>query len=322
MSARPRTPIAVPRAFLLPIVPVILIVIAVWGLTAFDLSKRRPNQIEGLHLAEESAGIWTGVPRPASAQYLSATDRLASNGPWYLDRRGAAVDVGAGAKAGTGYRTVQMGSVPVGRRPQSFDIDPWGESGAPALFAVEQRSDGIAVTVHALRPGGEVLEQGGPALAPVRGGARDFLIAKWSGSEPDLFVIDARRSAGQRFRPWEMRIYSGESGFRSQLDRMTLPARLGSTLTGWWLDLARISGRRPDLVVTSQNRTTATGLTEVHVLTGDSGFQAFSTEGATSLPDRPGPGQHFTYVGQGDSGGLMSIDAGEKQVSLSLIPLQ
>ena len=322
MSASPRTSTAVPKVFLLPIVPVILIVIAVWGLTAFDLSKRRPNQIEGLQLGAEPAGIWIGVPRPASALYLSATDRLAFNGPWYLARRGGAVDVGAGAKAGTGYRTVDMGSVPVGRRPQRFGIDPWGGSGAPALFAVEQRSGGIVVTVHGLRPGAGVLAQGGPALPPVRGGARDFLIAKWSGSEPDLFVIDARASAGQRFRPWEVRIYSGESGFRSRLARMTLPARLGSTLSGWWLDLGRIIGHRPDLVVTSRDRTTATGLTEVHVLTGDSGFQAFSTEGATSLPDRPGPGQHFTYVGQGNSGGLMSISAGERQVRLSLIPLQ
>jgi hypothetical protein len=315
-------PTSVPRAFLLPIVPVILVVIAVWGLTAFDLSKRRPNLIEGLRLPAESAGVWTGVQRPASALYLSATDRLAFNGPWYLDRRGGAVDVGAGARDEAGYRTVQMGSVPVGRRPQSFDVDPWGGSGAPALFAVEQRSGGIVVTVHDLGPGGRVLAQGGPDLAPVRGGARAFLVAKWSGSEPDLFVIDARRSEKQRFRPWQMRIYSGESGFRSQLDRMTLPARLGSTFTGWWLDLARISEQRPDLVVTSRNRMTATGLTEVHVVTGNSRFQAFSTEGATPLSETPGPGQHFTYVGQGDSGGLMSIHAGEQQIRLSLIPLR
>jgi hypothetical protein len=322
MSAGTRTFTGPTRVLLWPIMPVLLVAIAVWGLTAFDLSKRRPDQIQGLYLADEPAGTWTGVPRPASAQYLSATDPLTSNGPWYLERRGAAVDLGAGVRAGAGYRTDHLGSVRVGEGRQSFDVDSWGGSGAPALFAIEQRRAGPFVTVHGLGPSGGVLAQGGPALAQVRGGARTALIAKWTGTEPDLFVIDARRSASQRFRPWEMRIYSGESGFRRQLESVTLPARVGSTLTGWWIDLGRISGQRPDLVLTSRNRTTATGRTEIHVVTGDSNFQAFSTEGATPLPERPGAGDHFIYVGQGKAGALMNVDAGERSLTLGRIPLQ
>lgn len=306
-----------------PLLTVLAIGLFVWGLSIADLgSERRPPTAA---LGATPPAPWQGVEPNRSDRFASPSDATTPVGPWLLRRRGPALEVQAAGPLEEGrYRTVYRGTVPVGTGALAFDVDRWGPANAPALFAIRRTKGRMDVRVFGLDGGPAVIARGAAEPPPPRFGQRRYLVGTWSGRKPDLFLIDGGRGTPGTadFRPWKLRVYSGESGFATPILLVNLPERIGSRLDPWWIDLRRLSGSRPDLVLISRDVPTGTGRTEIHVLTGASQYQQFSLETPTPVPAEPGPLHRFLYHRPPGAGSLLNIDLAGEEVMVQELPLR
>jgi hypothetical protein len=305
-----------------PLLIVLAIGLFVWGLSIADLgSDRRPPTTV---LGATAPAPWVGVEPDPSDQLSSPSDPTEPIGPWLLRRRGAALEVSAADGLDGGrYRTAYRALVQVGADPQAFDVDRWGDANAPALFSVRKAAGSLDVRVFGLDTAPGVVAQGTAETPPARSGQRRFLVGTWSGRKPDLFVVDGGTGAvgSTGFRPWKLRIYSGESGFSNLLLLVNLPDRVGPSLDPWWLDLRRLAGGRPDLVLISRDVPTGSERTEIHILTGASQYQQFSIEAPTPIPAEPGPLQRILYQRSSGMGALLNIDLAGDPVTVQELPI-
>lgn len=162
------------------------------------------------------------------------------------------------------------GTVP-GAAGASFDATRWGDH---ALAVMRQVRRGISVRLYAKENFRLLVRGVAPAAPPRR--RRTLALATWSGGRPDLFVIDWGRGRV----PVTLRVYSGESLFRKRLLTQVLPVIVGET-DETILEIARVEGRRPDLVLLKRRGPQA-ARPEVHVLSGESLFTEFETHLAVS----------------------------------------
>ena len=115
------------------------------------------------------------------------------------------------------------------------------------------------------------------------------MVATWSGSEPDLFILTRGRFSS---RPL-LQILSGESGFSEQLFETRLPFR-GLGEDEWSVDVGQIAilprksngrvvrGTRTDLFLVNHNPDKEHS--DVHVMLGESGFQWDAFQRALDTP--------------------------------------
>ena len=206
------------------------------------------------------------------ARAITDGDRPAADEPlWTVAPRGGRVVVLAfDVRARTAREVLREElSLPGSRRPTDFDIGRWDpDARAPALFAMRRVRRGIDVRVVPATGGTRPLARGlAPAPPPPPGGRRDLAVGTWSGSRPDVFVVDRPRPPAAV----SVSVYSGESRFRARVLRRALPLR-GFDPAQWSADVARLRGEALDLLLYRTPR--ANEYPEIRALSGESGFQA------------------------------------------------
>lgn len=216
----------------------------------------------------------TGEPAGAVAaqasQALSNGDGLLDNEPlWTARRRATAVTLtGYTLAQGKQWRRTSEVRFRARVRPSArLDIASWsGETRALFALRTSQRAVGVEVWGANARRLLSVGRANEPSLFD--NGTRDVAIATYSGTLPDLFIVD-RGVANERAR---LAIYSGESAFRAPILRTRLPV-VGLSAGNWTLDVGGVAPGRPDLILLA--RRGESGGPELHVLSGATGYRSF-----------------------------------------------
>lgn len=154
----------------------------------------------------------------------------------------------------------------------------------PVAFAIGNRGATAVVEKHDLTGSGRLLDSAGSRpIKRARGGSREARIATWSGSEPDLFLIDRGLADGTM----AVRVLSGESGYRKVLLDVEVPKAAGFPPGQWQMDVGLIDGEKPDILLVTATPRTPSGSTEVHVLSGEQKYSRFLMQVTSVLPARP-----------------------------------
>ncbi len=187
--------------------------------------------------------------------------------------------------------------------PGAFALTSWGPHGGPALLVAHHSTAGGGVVIISLNGSHRVVAKGPDRLAvPGRTETEMIAVGHWSGPREDLLVAYRQRTGVV-----EVEIWGGVLGTGERLATLTVRGRFPASSFSLIIAPLPIPRARPSLVWVSRNAT-ATGRTEVHVMPGNSDFQARSEQAPTMMPDRL-PQLRYT-IGLGRSGlpRLFAID--------------
>jgi len=159
-----------------------------------------------------------------------------------------------------------------------FDIGAWAPWRNLALFSMTQGPSRLSITIAPTRSGEGRPQRFSAPIAPATEGATNkFMIATWSGTKPDLFIVTSGSSDSRAL----IRVLSGESGFQRQLFTSPLPFR-GLSPEQWSFDVGQLAtipkedpnrsvvGARPDLMMVHHEP--GREHSSVEVLLGEAGF--------------------------------------------------
>lgn len=308
---------------------VLSVSLIVWVLAAFDLTLL--PRVSSLYLGTLPAKRITGVTVTPGSVLLTSTDPTGPANLWVLNRGDSGTRV-VGVQlspwhhrlgARTRPPTISMrATLPhvVGR---PVDVETWAGAG-PALFVVSSPRRSPTLRLISLRTGRPLLESTVP-LPAQKSDLRDFFVARWSGPRPDLFVLD--RNVNRRKplspRPWLIRIYSGESGFKKLVLESSIKKSISKQLSqrNWWLDFGVRRPPKPSLILVTRGKETGTGQTEVHTLSGHSRFHRFSLHTGTELPEQDSLTQRFLFQSERKGGTVLMAQTRHGRLGLVPVPL-
>jgi hypothetical protein len=307
---------------------VLAISLIVWALALFDLTLL--PRVAGQYLGTLPAKHLVDVTVPPGSMLMTSTDPAAPADLWILSRHGATTQVigvplpvvhtrrGARDKTLTASVRTTLPS-PAGL---PVDIEDWPGAG-PALFVVSSPRRSPSLRLISLRTKRTLLESKLP-LPAQKNDRREFFAGHWSGSRPDLFVIDrdVNREHPPSRRQWKIRIYSGESGFKKLVFGTSIKKRLSKQISqgDFWLEVGNRRQPKASLVLITKGET-GTGQTEVHVFSGRAGFRRFTLESGTELEDRIGLRRRFIFESERRGGTIYMVRDEEGQLSLVPVPL-
>jgi hypothetical protein len=160
-----------------------------------------------------------------------------------------------------------------GFKSSVVQVSVTGRVSRRVVFAIRRRRNRILIEEHDLGRRGRLLARFvSSAVSRPIAAQRDLRIGTWSGTQPDLFVIDRHLPDGTM----RVRILSGESRFREQLLNVAVRAGTGFPRSQWSVDVGRVGNGRPDIILVTHYSDTGSGSTEVHVLSGDTNYSQFS----------------------------------------------
>jgi hypothetical protein len=307
---------------------VLAVSLIVWALALFDLTLL--PRVTGQYLGTLPPKRLANVTVPPGSVLMTSTDATAPADLWILSRHGPTTQVigvplpvvhtrrGARDKTLTASVHTTLPS-PAGL---PVDVDDWPGSGA-TLFVVSSPRQSPSLRLISLKTKRTVLESRVP-LPPQKGDRREFFVARWSGSRPDLFVIDrdVNRRHPQSRRQWKIRIYSGESGFKKLGFETSIKKRLSRQFSqgDFWIEVGNRRQSKASVVLMTKGET-GTGQTEVHVLSGHSGFRRFTLESGTELKDRIGLHRRFIFASERRGGTVYLVRNQDGHLSLEPVPL-
>lgn len=308
---------------------VLAVSLIVWALALFDLTLL--PRVSSQYLRTLPSKRLVGVAVAPGSTVVTSTDLDAPASLWVLSRRGTETEVvgvpmprphdprGVRHRALTpGLRTT-LGTL--GGKP--IDVEEWPGSGS-VLFVVSSPRRSPRLRLLSLHSGRPLLESRVPLL-PQRTDSRDFSVARWSGPRPDLFVVDrdVNRLRPKSPHPWSIRIYSGESGFKKLAFQTSIRKKLSQQLSrrDWWLDVGLRRQLKPSLVLVTRGKRTGTGQTEVHILSGHSGFHRFTLHAGTELPERDGLTRRFVFQSERRGGAAVMTEIRHGRLRLVAVPL-
>jgi hypothetical protein len=306
---------------------VLAVSLIVWTLTLFDLTLL--PRVASKYLGTLPSKRLVGVTVAPGSLVVTSTDPISPTNLWIIaSHDDAARIVGvhlARPHSRRGVRskilTPRLRTTLRGVEGTPFDLETWPGAG-PALFALSSPRRSPLLRVISLRTGGQLLESRVP-VSPQKSDRRDFFVARWSGPRPDLFVID--RDVNRRRPPsprrWSIRIYSGESLFEKLAFETSIKKSLSRKLSqrDWWLNVGVRHRPKPSLVLVTRGKRTGTGQTEVHVLSGRSGFHRFTLHTGTDLPERDGLTRRFVFQSDRDGGAVLMTEI--RHGHLRLVPV-
>lgn len=305
---------------------VLAISLIVWALALFDLTLL--PRVTGQYLGTLPAKHLVDVTVSPTSTLITSTDATAPADLWILSPHGATTQVvgvplpvvhtrrGARDKTLTASVRTTLPS-PAGL---PVDVEDWPGAG-PALFVVSSPRRSPSLQLISLRTKRTLLESKLP-VPPQKSNRREFFVGHWSGSRPDLFVIDrdVNRLHPQSRRPWKIRIYSGESGFKKLVFEFSMKKQRSRQFSqgDFWIEVGNRRQPKASVVLITKGET-GTGQTEVHVLSGHAGFRRFTLESGTELKDRIGLNRRFIFESERRGGTIYMVrnDAGR----LSLVPV-
>lgn len=211
------------------------------------------------------------LPMPLPATIVAAdSDSPVDNTSVVVISREAGVDTPTVSEANPGDKAADVRTTkvrfPAAARSAGVDVGTW--NGNRAIFGFREVRDGIDVQVRARALTSRPLALGHAPTTRARQASQIFAIATWSGALPDLYVI----TRGTRTERTRLEIYSGESLFATRITSAVLPL-LRTSRERWALDVGRGLGIKPNIV--GVRRGGEAGAPEVHVLSGDAGYQQF-----------------------------------------------
>jgi hypothetical protein len=307
---------------------VLSVALIVWALALFDLTLL--PRVASRYLGTLPAKRLADVTVPPGSMLITSTDATAPADLWILSRHGATTQVvgvplpvvhtrrGARDKTLTASVRTTLPS-PAGL---PVDVEDWPGNGA-TLFVVSSPRQSPALRLISLRTGRTLLKSRVP-LPVQKNDRREFFVARWSGSRPDLFVIDrdVNRRHPQSRRPWKIRVYSGESGFKKLIFETSIKKRLSRQFSqgDFWIEVGNRRQRKASLLLITKGET-GTGQTEVHVLSGHSGFHRFTLESGTELKERIGLSRRFIFESERRGGTIYMVKNQNGRLSLVPVPL-
>jgi hypothetical protein len=307
---------------------VLAVSLIVWALALFDLTLL--PRVTGQYLGTLPAKHLVGVTVPPTSTLMTSTDATAPADLWILSRHGATTQVvgvplpvvhtrrGARDKTLTASVRTTLPS-PAGL---PVDVEDWPGAG-PALFVVSSPRRSPSLQLISLRTKRTLLESKLP-VPPQKSNRREFFVGHWSGSRPDLFVIDrdVNRLHPQSRRPWKIRIYSGESGFKKLAFEFSMKRQRSRQFSqgDFWIEVGNRRQPKASVVLITKGET-GTGQTEVHVLSGHAGFRRFTLESGTELKDRIGLHRRFIFESERRGGTIYMVRNEDGRLSLVPVPL-
>jgi hypothetical protein len=307
---------------------VLAVSLIVWALALFDLTLL--PRVTGQYLGTLPAKRLADVTVPPGSLLMTSTDATTPADLWIISRQGATTQVvgvplpivhthrGARDKALTASVRTTLPS-PAGL---PVDVEDWPGAGA-TLFVASSPRRSPALQLISLKTGRTLLKSMVPVPAQ-KNDRREFFVARWSGSRPDLFVIDrdVNRRHPQSRRPWMIRVYSGESGFKKLAFETSIKKRLSRQFSqgDFWIEVGNRRQPKASVVLMTKGET-GTGQTEVHVLSGRTGFRRFTLESGTELKDRIGLHRQFIFESERRGGTVYLVRNQDGQLSLVPVPL-
>jgi hypothetical protein len=309
--------------------------LVIWGLTLFDLTLL--PRIDAQYLGTLPSKRLVGAAVAPNTTVMTSAGATSPANLWVLTRHRKSVQV-IGARLPSEHRRsrkvggrilrVRMRTT-VRRLGRATPIAVAGWAGRhPALFTVSSAHRFPVLRILSLQGKHHLVLESRVPLPPQRTDRRDFFIARWSGSRPDLFVIDrnAERHRPLRppsSRPWSIRVYSGESGFKRLVVHTLIRQRLSRRLSkfDWSLNIGSRHHRKPSLVLVTKAHITGSGKTEVHILSGQSKFRAFSLHAITEIPSRVSLKRQFVFQSERSGGSVLMIEIARGQLLVRPVPL-
>jgi hypothetical protein len=307
---------------------VLAVCLIVWALALFDLTLL--PRVTGQYLGTLPAKRLADVTVPPGSLLVTSTDAKAPADLWILSRHGATTEVvgvplpivhtrpGARDKTLNASLRTKLPS-PAGL---PVDVEAWPGAG-PTLFVVSSPRRSPSLQLNSLKTKRTLLKSRLP-LPAQKSDRREFFVGHWSGSRPDLFVIDrdVNRRHPQSRRPWKIRIYSGESGFKQLAFERSIKRRLSRQFSqgDFWIEVGNRRQRKASVVLMTKGET-GTGQTEVHVLSGNTGYRRFTLESGTELKDRIGLHRQFIFGSERRGGTVYMVRNQGGRLSLLPVPL-
>jgi hypothetical protein len=307
---------------------VLAVSLIVWALALFDLTLL--PRVTGQYLGTLPAKHLVDVTVPPGSMLMTSTDAAAPADLWILSRHGATTQVigvplpVVHTRRGALDKTLTASVRTALPNPSGLpvDVEDWPGAG-PALFVVSSSGRSPSLRLISLRTKRTLLESK-LSLPSQKSDRREFFVGHWSESRPDLFVIDRdiNRDHPPSLRPWKIRIYSGESGFKKLIFEKSIKKRLSKELSkgDFWLEVGNRRQPKASLVLITKGET-GTGQTELHVLSGRAGFRRFTLESGTELEDRIGLHRRFIFESERRGGTIYLVRNEDGRFSLVPVPL-
>ena len=221
--------------------------------------------------------------RDVSAQLVSDGEQTSGSSLWSLTIvRGA---LRASQWSLTSGRILTGPAVPAGPRPRGesprFSVVSLGAAYPDVLGVMTSLKSRIHVELRDLAHSGRTLVAGTtPALPLASDENRDVGLAAWTGTTPDLIVVNRSATAPVM----HVQVFSSASNFRDRLldvivPKGPFPADEFSLLIG------AVNSPTADLMLVSRGSTRSSH-TEVHVLLGQQAFQTFGEQSPVNLPEK------------------------------------
>ncbi|WP_211588918.1 FG-GAP repeat domain-containing protein, partial [Allorhizocola rhizosphaerae] len=203
-----------------------------------------------------------------------------------------------------------------------FAFTDWDRDGRPDLAGIKKSSTGSGRTeVHILSGASgfqQFVFQAGTAIEQT-GAEWDFEFADWDrDGRPDLAGV---KKSGTGSGRTEVHILSGASGFQQFVFQAgTAIGQTGATWEFQFADWDRDG--RPDLAGVSKS-STGSGRTEVHILSGASGFQQFVLQTGTAI-EQTGANWEFAFTdwdrdGRPDLAGVKKNSTGSGRTEVHIL---
>ncbi|WP_369930813.1 FG-GAP repeat domain-containing protein [Xanthomonas sp. NCPPB 2632] len=238
-----------------------------------------------------SGFAWSSTAR-LTCQYLATTPVAQKPADLYWINT---VNTGSGRTevhvldAGSGYTTYKLHAataLALGNTDQwSFALGDANGDGKTDVYAISRYGNGTPnVEVHILDGStnySTFLGHYSTGLGAVQGGlAFTFDIGDYNNDgKPDLYVF---QKAGGASGHTEVHIFNGADGFSTRLLDAVMPMAPTGSDDAWEFHVAANAGNngKPDIVAIAKQNGAST---EVHVVSGSSGYTAYSLETATAL---------------------------------------
>ena len=307
---------------------VLAISLIVWALALFDLTLL--PRVAGQYLGTLPPKQLSDATVPPGATLFTSTDPAVPADLWILSRKGTSTQVVGvplpivHSRRGGRDKTLTASVRTTLPSPAGLpvDVENW-PGGGPTLFVVSSPRRSPSLRLISLKTKRTLLESKLP-LPVQESDRRDFFVAHWSGPRPDLFVIDrnVNRRHPQSRRPWKIRVYSGETGFKQLTFETSLKKRLSRDFSqgDFWIEVGNRRQSKASVVLMTKGET-GTGQTEVHVLSGHSGFRRFTLESGTELKDRIGLQRQFIFESERRGGTVYMVRNKDGHLSLVPVPL-
>jgi O-Antigen ligase len=268
----------------------IVALVGVLGVAEFGRSRQAtraaptaPHELASpVSAARRALRLPSSFLRDSSAQLVSDDEYDAGLNLWSLTR--AKGSLRASRWSLSSGRILTSPAVPVGPLPREretrFGLVSLGATHPDVLGVMTRLKSRVHVELRDMSHKGRVLVSGNTPTLPLAAGEhRDFGLAIWTGTDPDLIVVDRSSTAPVM----HVRVFSAASDFREALLSVTVP-RGPFPANEFSLLVGPVNSTTADLMLVTRTATSSSH-TEVHVLLGPQFFQVFGEQSPVHLPD-------------------------------------